>query len=81
VNLTREMPLAPLRHTDEFDPGVVGYVALHDLIGPIRRAVADDNPFERSDSLRHHGFQSQLNKLSFVASRRDESICRKCGHR
>jgi hypothetical protein len=46
-----------------------------DVVGAIGRAVADDDPLQRSDALRNDRLYRQLDELRLVASRSDEKVC------
>jgi hypothetical protein len=45
MHLSSEIPFSALGHPDKFNPVVANRKLPHDVIRPIGRAVADDNPF------------------------------------
>src|SRR5438067_4852036 len=47
VNFASKVPLAALRHTNEFDPGMFGCIGPDDIIGTVGRSIADNDPLGR----------------------------------
>src|SRR5258708_12779918 len=70
------MPFFTFGHPDQLDPPVSSRVSPDDVVGPVRRAVADDDPFGRSDRLPHHGLDRPFDELCFVPRRGDEHVGR-----
>jgi len=56
------------------------HVLFHDVIAPIRRAIAHDDPLSREHRLIGHGLQRQFNELRFVSRRRDDNVFETLGH-
>src|ERR1035438_4051425 len=74
------MPFSTLRHADQFHPRMFSRILSHDLISAVGRTIADDDPFERADGLRHNGSYGQFDELSLVPCGGDENIGRKGQH-
>ena len=75
-HLPSKMPLITLRHFQQFNPWILSYVLLYDVIGAVRRAITDDNPLKRPHGLCHNRLNSKFNKLGFVSGRSNKDVGR-----
>ena len=76
LDFAGEVPFLPLGHAKQLNPGILGRIPVYDLVGPVCRAVADDDPFRRRNRLRHYGLQRPLDEGRLVARRCDENVRR-----
>ena len=64
LDLSRKVPLLTLRHAQQLNPGIPAMYLLHDLVCPVGRTIAHDDPFERTACLRNHRLKSQFDDIA-----------------
>jgi hypothetical protein len=72
--LCGELAVSVFWSPDKFHPRMAAKVAPDDIVGAVRRAVADDDPFSRQKGLRRHRLDSLFNEACFVVGRCYNSI-------
>jgi hypothetical protein len=65
---------APVLAVDRPDPGITRGIFVDDVAGPVCGAVVDNQPFDRTNGLRHHAFDSFLQVRFFITRGRNDYV-------
>src|SRR5262249_40549080 len=74
VGLCSELAVTVLRHAYQLNPVMLADIGLHDLVGPIGRTIAHDNPPRPPPGLSDHRTDGILDERLLVPRRCDQYI-------